>query len=365
MAKRDYYEVLGVSKSATAEEIKRAYRKLAMQHHPDKHGGDDTQFKELAEAYEILKDDKRRSKYDQFGHSGPFGGAGGAGGFDFNDANFDFSQFGGGFGDIFDMFTGGAGQRARSQQATRGADLEAVITIGFKDAIFGTEETLKFNADTRCDRCDGKRAEPGTKIKSCETCNGEGSVTKMQQTILGAIRHTSACPTCSGEGEIPEEKCARCRGRGVVKEERELKVKIPAGIDNGSTIRLGGKGAANRKGQHGDLYAHIQVKAHPRLKRSGQNIISEEKVPMVTAVLGGEVPVETVEGEVRLKIPTGTQSGKVFKLTDKGVPGLGGRRRGDHLVTVQVEIPSKLTARQRELLEEFDSENDKKRFWQK
>jgi molecular chaperone DnaJ len=379
MAKRDYYEALGISKSASADEIKRAYRKLALQHHPDRHGGDDSQFKEISEAYEVLKDEKKRAAYDQFGHAagagnagGPFGGAGnpfgGAGGF--NAEGFDFSQFqgngnGGGFGDIFDMFFQGQDGRRGQQTQAQGADLEAGVTLDFHEAIFGAERELHFTTDVRCDRCDGSRAEPGTKITTCETCKGQGQVTQVQQTILGAIRQTVVCPTCGGEGKIPQEKCSKCRGKGTVRESRDITVKIPAGIDNGSTIRLSGKGGAHRSGPNGDLYVRVRVKPDSKLHRSGQNIQSTITVSMVTATLGGEIPVHTVDGELTLKIPAGTQNGKVFRLSERGVPGIGGRRRGDHLVTVMVEVPTKLNSRQKELLQQFANEAGKKSFWKK
>lgn len=364
MAKKDYYEVLGLTKSATADEIKRAYRKLAMQHHPDKHGGDDRQFKELSEAYEVLKDTQKRQQYDQHGHDGHFGAGGqgfggGTGGFDFNNANFDFSQFGG-FGDIFDMFTGNQGQ-GRRQQARQGADLETTVTLQFKEAIFGTETTLNFNADDRCDRCEGKGNEPGTRVETCDTCKGAGQVTRVQQTVLGAMRQATICPTCNGLGEIPEHKCQKCRGRGTVKVAREITVKIPAGVDNGVTIRLGGKGGQDRKGPAGDLYVHVRVKPDSTLRRKGQNIESTITVPMTVATLGGEGEVQTVDGAVSLKVPAGTQTGKTFKLSERGVPGIGGRKRGDHLVTVTVETPTKLSAKQKKLLEEFADEGGKKR----
>ena len=208
MAKRDYYEVLGVQKSASADEIKRAYRKLAMQHHPDKHGGDDTQFKEIAEAYEVLRDEKKRAQYDQFGHSGPFGAGAGAQGFGgFGTEGFDFSQFQGGFGDIFDMFFQGGGGGGRQRGPERGLDLETSVTIEFKEAVFGTEREVHLTADDRCDKCEGSGAEPGTAIKTCEVCKGQGQVTRVQQTILGAVRQSAICPTCEGAGEIPEKKC--------------------------------------------------------------------------------------------------------------------------------------------------------------
>ncbi len=266
VAKRDYYDVLGVSKSATADEIKRAYRKLAMQHHPDKHGGDDGPFKELGEAYEVLKDPKKKAIYDQYGHAAnaqnpgsqggnPFGGG-------FNAEGFDFSQFqgaGGGFGDIFDMFFQGQGG-GRRRQAARGADMETVVTLDFKEAIFGASRKLQITTDERCDHCSGNGAEPGTKVKTCETCKGQGQVTRVQQTILGAIQQATVCPTCRGEGEVPEQKCNKCRGSGTIKKTKELEVKIPAGIDNGQTIRLDGKGAAHKKAPNGDLYIHVQVR---------------------------------------------------------------------------------------------------------
>ena len=379
MAKRDYYDVLGVSKSASADEVKRAYRKLAMQHHPDKHGGDDTKFKEIGEAYEVLKDPQKKAAYDQFGHAAgaqnpgggnPFGGGGnpfgGAGGF--NAENFDFSQFqgqGGDFGDIFNMFFQGQGGRQGQQGQAKGTDLEASVTLDFREAIFGTERELHFTTDVRCSRCEGSGAEPGTKVTTCETCKGQGQVTRVQQTILGAIRQTTVCPTCKGEGKIPEHKCTQCRGKGTVREQRDITVKIPAGIDNGSTIRLSGKAGAHRTGPSGDLYVRIQVRPDAKLRRSGQNIESTIAVPMVAAALGGEMPVQTVDGAVTLKIPAGTQSGKVFRLSERGVPGIGGRRRGDHLVTVTVETPTKLSGRQKQLLEEFASDGGKKPFWKK
>ncbi len=379
MAKRDYYEVLGISKSASPDEIKRAYRKLAMQHHPDKHGGDDAPFKEVGEAYEVLKDSKKKAAYDQYGHAagagnagGPFGGQGGPNPFGgnggFNAEGFDFSQFqgqGGGFGDIFDMFfQGQGGGGGRGRQAARGADMETVVTLEFKEAIFGASRKLQITTDERCDHCDGKGAEPGTKVTTCDTCKGQGQVNRVQQTILGAIQQTTVCPTCRGEGEIPEEKCSKCRGAGVIKQTKELEVKIPAGIDNGQTIRLDGKGAAHKKAPHGDLYIHVQVRPDAKLQRHGQDISSAIKLDMVGAALGSEVPVRTVDGDVKLKVPAGTQSGKTFRLSERGVPGMGGRKRGDHLVTVTVETPSKLSTKQKELLEQFASEGGKKRkFW--
>ena len=260
------------------------------------------------------------------------------------------------------MFMGGAGQQTRGRNRERvGADLEATVTLDFKEAVFGTERTLHFNAEETCSRCEGNGADPGSKVRTCDTCKGSGHVTHVQQTILGAIRQTAVCPTCEGDGEIPEKRCTQCHGKGTVKAAQELNVKIPAGVDNGITIRLSGKGGAIKKGKPGDLYVHVRVNPDRQLKRKGQNIESEVVVPMVEAALGTEVPVETVDGDVGLKIPAGTQSGKIFKLSERGVPGFGGRKRGDHLVTVIVETPQKLNDKQKALLEEFAAQGVKKR----
>lgn len=362
VAKKDYYEVLGVSKSASAEEIKRAYRKLAHKYHPDKgDGGDEAKFREANEAYETLKDPQKRAAYDQFGHAGaqgnPFGGQG-FGGFDF-----DFSQFSG-MGDIFDSFFGGQGGRTR---APRGRDLELGLQLNFKEAVFGVEKSINLDVDDVCERCDGRGAEPGSKLVNCDTCGGQGFVVQTQRTILGSIQQRSICPTCSGQGQKPEKPCSKCAGKGVSRRQRTLKVKIPAGVEDGSVLRINGAGEAAQGGHKGDLYVHIAVKPDPRFSREGRNILSSVLIPMVEAVLGTTAEVDTVDGKVTLKVPAGTQSGKVFKLSGRGVPPAGGgrSRRGDHLVEVVVEIPTKLTERQKKLMEEFAAASGKKHFWQK
>ncbi len=353
--KRDYYEILGVSKSATADELKRAYRKLAMQHHPDKHGGDDSQFKEIAEAYEVLSDPQKKGGYDQFGHAGaqgnPFGGGGSAGysqGFE----GFDFS-------DILNQFMGGAGGR-RQSGPPRGRDVEVSLTIDFAEAVFGVEKPLKLTLDDICEHCSGTGAE-GKKTKKCDTCKGAGQVTRVQQTILGAMQQTSTCPTCKGRGDVPQATCTICRGEGTQRKERTLTVKVPAGVDDGATMRMTGQGAATLGGPKGDLYIHIRVRSDRRFEREGNNIHSEETVPMAHAALGTEIGVETVDGKVTLKVPAGTQSGKVFKLSGRGVPDLNGRGRGDHLVTIEVETPHKLSSKQKTLLEQFIAEDGGKK----
>lgn len=370
--KRDYYDILGVNKSASADEIKRAYRKLAMEHHPDRHGGDDSKFKEINEAYETLKDPGKRSAYDQFGHAGaqgnpfagggnPFGGAGGFGGaqgfegFDFSDI---LNQFMGGAGGPF----GGGAQRGPAH----GRDLETTLTIDFTEAVFGIDKDVTLTADDTCEHCGGQGAEPGSKLKNCPTCQGRGQVTRVQQTILGAIQQTTICPTCQGRGQVPEKPCTVCHGSGVQRRARTLKVKIPAGVDQGTTIRLTGQGAAPRGGgPKGDLYVRIRVRADRRFQRDGRNVLTESTVSMVDAALGTEIEIQTVDGPVTLKIPAGTQSGKVFKLSGRGVPALNRGSRGDHLVTVVVETPTKLSAKQRELLEQFAADTSKKGFWKR
>lgn len=366
MSKRDYYEVLGVGKSASADEIKKAYRKAAIQHHPDKEGGDETKFKEVNEAYEVLKDSSKRQRYDQFGHAGvgndagaggPFGGGfGGAGaqGFDFGD-----------LGDIFGEFFGG-GNRSRGRgRQTRGRDVETSVEISFEDAVFGTEKELHLSIQDTCEHCKGKTVEPGHSLKTCDTCKGNGQVVQTMRTIFGNIQQASVCPTCKGSGKIPEKVCTVCHGKGTQARKQTVKLKIPAGIDDGATIRLREHGEAIANGPKGDLFVHIRVKAHKKFTREGTLILSEEHVDMVEAALGTEINVETVDGDVRMKVPAGTQSGTDFKLTGHGVPHLRGETRGAHIVTLIVDTPTKLTKNQKELLKDFQENSDKKSFWQR
>ena len=368
--KRDYYEILGVSKSATDDEIKKAYRKLAMEHHPDKHGGDDAKFKELGEAYETLKDPQKRAGYDQFGHSAnmgggaqgnPYGAAGGAGGQGTEGFGFDFNNMGG-VGDIFDMFFRGGQQGSRAQV---GRDLEVQLTLDFKEAVFGTSRDIQLDIDDTCDRCAGNMAEPGSKLKTCPTCEGSGVVTQVQNTILGSFQQQAVCPTCHGLGQVPEKPCTKCNGTGVIHKSKRITIAIPAGVDNGATVRMSGQGAATRGGKKGDLYVHIFVRPSKEFVRSEYNILSNIQIEMAEAALGSETEVNTVDGKVTLKIPAGTQSGKVFKLSGKGVPMVNSSRRGDHLMTVNVETPTHLSAHQKELLEEFAKADGKRPFWKK
>ncbi len=364
--KRDYYEILGVSKNATTDELKKAYRKLALQYHPDKGGGkeNEAKFKEINEAYSVLSDPQKRKAYDQFGHSGPFAAGNGGfnqqyqqyGGMGGQNINFDFSDLGG-FGDIFETFFGGGGRTATKRKA-RGADIAAEIRVNFAEAVFGADKDFKILKMNECDRCHGDGAEPGAGTKTCPTCGGKGQVSTQARTIFGTFAQTATCPECHGKGKVPEKKCSKCSGAGRVKEQITLKVKIPAGIDDGQTIKLNGKGeAAEHGGQAGDLYLRINVNPDKRFQRDGYNITSQSEVSFPEAALGTTIDVETIEGKVKLKVPAGTQSGKVFKLSNKGVPGLSGKSRGDHLVTVLVKTPTNLSRKQKKLLEEF--KNDK------
>jgi molecular chaperone DnaJ len=360
MPKRDYYEVLGVNKGASADEIKKAFRRLAVQYHPDKEGGDEVKFKEVNEAYEVLKDPSKRQRYDQFGHAGVGGASGGGAGGPFGgqNVNFDFGDLG--LGDIFENFFGGARQRSRGQQ--RGRDVEVRVDITFEEAVFGAEKDIRLHLEDSCEHCKGKTVEPGYELKTCDTCKGSGQVVNVMRTIFGNIQQATVCPTCKGTGKIPEKECSVCRGKGTQKKEQQIRLKIPAGIDDGATIRLREHGEAVANGPKGDLYVNIRVKAHKKFTREGDLILSEEHVSMADAALGTDIDVDTVDGPIRMKVPAGTQSGTDFKLSGHGVPHLRSTTRGAHIVTIFVDTPAKLTKRQKELLEEFKS-SDKKSWW--
>jgi molecular chaperone DnaJ len=366
MAKRDYYETLGVGKSASADEIKKAFRKAAIEHHPDR-GGDEAKFKELNEAYEVLKDPSKKQRYDQFGHAGvggasgggdPFAGYGGQG----QNVNFDFGDLG--LGDIFGSFFGGNGGGQRSQRQARGRDVEARVDISFEQAVFGTEVDLSLSLNDTCEHCKGTTVEPGHELKTCDTCKGAGQVTSVTRTIFGNIQQASVCPTCNGRGKVPEKVCTVCHGKGTQPKKQTIQLKIPAGVDDGATIRLREHGEAIANGPKGDLYVNIRVKAHKRFTREGDLILSEEHLPMVEAALGTEIEVETVDGPVRMKVPAGTQSGSDFKLSNHGVTHLKGGNRGAHIVTLIVDTPSKLSKKQQDLLQQFsEASGNKHKFW--
>ncbi len=360
MSKRDYYEILGVSKTASDDEIKKAFRKAAVQYHPDKQGGDEEKFKEVNEAYEVLKDKQKRQRYDQFGHAGvgsasgggaqgnPFEGFGGFGG---QNVHFDFGD--GGLGDIFSQFFGGSSQQS-SRGTQRGRDVEVTLRLTFEEAVFGLEYPLELEMEEECSHCHGTTVEPGHDMKTCPTCKGAGQQTRVMNTMFGPIQQSVVCETCHGRGKVPEKVCSVCKGTGTERRKTSMTIKIPAGIDDGATIRLRERGeAAEGGGVKGDMYVHIAVKPHKRFTREGDLILSEEHISMVDAALGTEIDVETVDGTVTMKVPAGTQSGTDFKLSGHGVPHLRGNTRGAHIVSIIVDIPKKLSKKQRKLLEEF------------
>lgn len=345
MSKRDYYEVLGVSRDATPDEIKKAYRKLARQYHPDVNKAEDAaeKFKEVKEAYETLSDENKRAQYDRFGHVDPNQGFGGGG----------FEDFGG-FGDIFDMFFGGGGARRNPNAPQRGADLQYTMTIEFKEAVFGKETDIEIPRTENCDQCHGSGAKPGTHPETCSTCRGTGQQEVVQNTAFGRIVNRRVCPSCSGSGKIIRERCGGCHGSGKVKKYRKIHIKIPAGIDDGSQLRVSGEGESGvRGGPPGDLYVVVNVKSHDFFERDGDDIYCEVPITFTQAALGDEIEVPTLTGKVKLKIPAGTQTNTYFRLRGHGVPRLRGIGQGDQHVKAVVVTPTKLTERQKELLREF------------
>ena len=347
--KRDYYDVLGVPRTADDAEIKRAFRRLAQQHHPDvdKNDGAEQRFKELNEAYRILSDRQRRAAYDMFGHAGVDGAAAGG-----------FEGFGGGFGpfgDIFDAFFGGAPAGARRRgRMVAGADLRYDLTIEFAEAVFGVTKEIRFETQVTCDRCDGAGGEPGTEPETCPECNGSGEKRRVAQTILGQMVNIVACPRCHGEGRIIAAPCTACHGDGRIREERTVEIAIPAGIDDGQRIALEGQGEAGpRGGPNGDLYVAVTIRPHPQLVRRGTELYHELPVTFPQAALGATLTVTTVEGEEEVVVPAGAQSGHEIRLRGLGVPRLRGAGRGDLHVIVNVVVPAKLSKRERELLREL------------
>ncbi len=348
---QDYYETLGVSKNATQEEIKAAFRKLARQYHPDVSTEPDAEekFKQINEAYAVLSDEEKRAAYDRFGHAG-VQGAGGVP--DWTEV--DLSDI---FGDLFSNFGFGgfSGARRRSPNAPRrGADLQKRISLTFEEAVFGTEKEIEITRDETCPRCHGSGAEPGTSPTTCATCGGRGEVRQTRQTILGSMVQVTTCPTCKGRGEVISTPCRECGGRGLVRKTRRKKVAIPAGVDTGTQIRLAGEGQPGvNGGPPGNLYLVINVQPHRYFRRRDDDILLDLNINVAQAALGDEVKVPTVDGDVFLKIPAGTQPGRIIRMRGKGVPHLRGKGRGDQLVIINVEIPKSLTAEQRALFEQL------------
>lgn len=345
MAKADYYQTLGVDKGADDVKIKKAYKRLAMKHHPDRNKDNkatsEAKFKEIKEAYEVLTDGQKRQAYDRFGHEGVNQQAGGHGGFG-----------GGGFEDVFSDFFGGGG-RGR-QQEERGDDLQYNLDIDLKQAIEGTTVEIRIPKDARCDTCHGSGAKPGTKTSTCATCHGHGQV-QMQQGFFAVQR---PCPTCKGKGKKVDSPCSPCRGNGIVQKHKSLSVKVPAGVSDGNRIRLQGEGQGSASGASGDLYVQIQVRPHHIFKRHENDLYCEVPISFASAALGGTIEVPTISNKVKIKIPAGTQTGKTFKVRGKGAPSVRGGITGDLLCQVKVETPVHLTTKQKELLNEFSSNCD-------
>ena len=365
---KDYYKVLGINKNASADEIKKAFRKLAHQYHPDKKGGSEEKFKEVNEAFQVLGNEDKRKQYDQFGadfaQQGGFGGGrgwedfmraarGGQG--DFQDFS---SAFGGlDFGDLFGDAFGFSGRGGQGRRQRRGNDIQVDVEIDFREAVFGIEKEIRLTKQNNCDVCAGSGAEPGTKIKSCAQCGGRGQVVQVQRTILGAMQTATTCPTCRGEGNVPEKRCKHCGGDGRVRSESTYKVKIPAGIDDGGTIRLSGKGeGAGAGGQAGDLYVVVHVRGDARFTREGNDTHADLRISYAQAVLGDKIEIETLDGLKKLVIPEGTPSHQQIRLRGLGVPDVHGRGRGDHYVRVIVDVPKRVSRQAKKLLEELKGE---------
>jgi molecular chaperone DnaJ len=365
MSKRDYYEVLGVVKSATADEIKKAYRQKAIQFHPDKNPGDksaEEKFKEAAEAYEVLSDQQKRQRYDQYGHAGVGGAASGGfggGGMSMDDIFAHFGDiFGGHFGG-FGGFSGFGGSGQRGTRVRKGSDLRVKVKLNLADIANGAEKKIKVKKIVSCQYCNGSGAASGSSTTTCTTCNGSGRVTRVQQTILGAMQTTTECSTCMGEGTIVKDKCKHCNGDGVLKAEEVISINIPAGVMEGMQLSVSGKGnAAKRSGINGDLLVVIEEEKHPELIRDENDLIYNLLLSIPIAVLGGSVEVPTVDGKVKVTIPSGTQPGKVLRLRGKGLPSINSYGKGDLLVNIGVYIPQNLSSEEKQTMEKLEKSNN-------
>ena len=358
MAKRDYYEVLGVSRGTSEEDIRKAFRKKAMEYHPDRNRNPDAEekFKEVNEAYQVLIDTQKRSQYDRFGHAGMSTGNGG--GFT---RDFDGSEVFGGFGDIFDSFFGDfTGRGSQRTAAQRGGDIQYSVAIPFEDAAFGTEREVEVTRVERCHVCHGSGSKPGTTTSTCRTCRGIGQVRRTQRSAFGQFTQVTSCPTCKGKGTIIDTPCDICHGGGAERHNRKIAVKIPAGVEDGMQIRLTGEGDIGvNGGPAGNLYIHVSVNAHTVFQREGDDLIYELPLNFVQAALGDEVEVPTLNGDETLKIPAGTQPEAVFRIKGKGIPQLHGHRRGDLVIPVKLQVPTSLDSNQQRLLEELSKTLEK------
>jgi len=360
--KKDYYQILGVNKGASKDEIKKAFYKMAHKYHPDKKEGNEAKFKEVNEAYQILSDDSKRSKYDQFGSGfeNMQGGQGGYqqgvfGGFDFSgfqngETEFDF----GNLNDIFsDFFTGGSsGGRAK---ARRGRDISTEIQISFSDAIFGTDRKILITKTSNCTTCNGSGAKPGTKMNTCKYCNGQGKIHEIKRSFLGSVQSTRICEECLGSGQVPAEKCDKCKGAGVLRREEEIFINIPAGIRDGEMVRMSGMGEAISKGTSGDLYIKINVAPHSVFKREGNDLVMNLNLKLSDALLGIEYPIQTLDGEIKVTIPEGVTVNEILRVKGKGVP-VSKTKRGDLLIKLNIKLPNKLSRKSKDLIEQLKKE---------
>jgi molecular chaperone DnaJ len=356
---KDYYETLGVNKGASKDEIKKAFYKLAHKYHPDKKGGNEGKFKEVNEAYQVLSDDAKRSKYDQFGsgfeNMGGGHSHGGQGGFE----GYDFSGFQNGnmefdLNDIFSDFFGG-GMGGGRAQARRGRDISTEIQISFPDSIFGITRKILITKTSTCLTCDGKGAKAGSKMETCKHCNGQGKIHEQKRTIFGTIANTKLCEVCLGAGEVPKEPCEKCKGKGVLRREEEVSINIPAGIRDGEMVRMTGFGEAISKGTAGDLYIKINVAPHPVFKREGHDLVMTLNLKLSDALLGTKYPIQTLDGEIEVTIPEGVTMNEVLRVKGKGVP-VGKNKRGDLLIKLNIKLPEKLSRKSREIIEELKKE---------
>ena len=378
---KDYYSILGVSKDATADDLKKAYRKLAKQYHPDaQHTEEDkkkaeAKFKEINEAYSVLSDENKRAQYDRFGSNFEQAGFGGSGFGGYSNA-YDFSGFGGIDFDLEDIlgsvFGGGFGSSSKkSQGPTRGADIRTNMSLKFEEAAFGVKKEISITRNEKCDSCNGSGAKPGSRIITCDKCGGRGKIQMTQNTIMGAFSTVKTCDKCNGTGKVIETPCEKCSGKGIVRKSRKIEINVPAGIDDGQAISLRGEGDAGKKGgPNGDLYVVMKVSPHKYFKRNGFDISANVRVPFTKMALGGDIKIPTLEGEMEFNIPEGTTTGTKFRVKDQGIPILNGKGRGNLEFTVDVDVPKKLTDKQREILIEFaktfgEEVNPKKRgiFW--
>ncbi len=359
---RDYYQILGIPRNSSKEDIKKAYRRLAIKYHPDKSGGNEEKFKEINEAYHILIDDTKRAEYDRYGRvfSGVPGGAGGGeGGFDFSGFG-DFTE--GGFsgfqdlnlGDIFgDIF--GFSQRGGRGRVKRGRDISIDLEINFEEAAFGVERKVVLTKLGVCEKCQGKGAEEGTGFKTCPTCQGSGKIHETRRSFFGNVTSLTECSNCHGRGKVPEKKCSNCRGEGTLPKNEEVKIRIPGGIENGQMIKMSGQGEAIANGVSGDLYVKIHVKPHPLFRREGNNLVMDMDVRLSDALLGGEKDIKTLDGNIKLKIPMGIDSGEIMRVRGKGIP-YGHGTRGDLLIKISIKIPKRLSNRSKKIIEELREE---------